>query len=593
MHAVADASRWRLLLVEHEAAYAAMVARAFDSHRFRLTVADRLQQALELLRHQSHDLVLLDLRLPDSLGSDTVARVTASAPGVPLIILTDDNEVLDVRARGHDYIVKGEFNARRLIRTAVRAIRRSAMARARHEKNEQFRVMVSEMPICVWSTDRDLRLTTSAGAALRRFNVRTDELVGQSLPDYVGNESTIVTHARRALAGESVRCECEWDSRTLGIYQEPLRDSNGVIIGTVGLSTDTTESKRANARLLEYEKAIEGVEEMIIVIDRNYRYLIANQAFLNYRQLRREQAVGHSVDEFLDRTTWENIVKNKVDECFTGKTVTYEIKSSSPQRGERDVTVSLFPIYGSHRVDRVAAVMHDVTERKASETRLHDALAQLRAVSTRLNVVREQERARIAREIHDELGQALTALKMDVAEVRRRLKAADVSGADARLTEMSTRIDAASDDVRRVITELRPVILDEMGIVAAIKSHLDNVQRRGLTECVLTVDRHDLDIADDVATAVFRIMQEAVTNVLRHAGARQVQVTLTADTASVRLSVQDDGCGMPPIAAQNPRALGIVGMRDRALLFGGDVSIASSPGQGTTVTARLPLVPAP
>lgn len=254
--------------------------------------------------------------------------------------------------------------------------------------------------------------------------------------------------------------------------------------------------------------------------------------------------------------------------------------------------MSLFPIHGSHRVDRVAAVMHDVTERKASETRLHDALAQVRAVSTRLNVVREQERARIAREIHDQLGQALTALKMDVAEVRRRLKAGDVNSADARLTEMSTRIDAASDDVRRVTTELRPVILDEMGIVPAIRSHLDAVQRRGLVECVLAADNYSLEIADDVATAVFRIMQEAVTNVLRHAEARQVHVTLTADTTSVRLIVQDDGCGMPPIAAQNSRALGIVGMRDRALLFGGDVTIASSPGQGTTVTARLPLVPA-
>src|SRR5688572_10730343 len=132
MPAVTDASRWRVLLVEHDAAFAARVVRAFDSPRFGLTVANRLQQALELLRHQSHDLVLLDLGLPESLGSDTIALVTAWAPGVPLTILTaPDDEALEVRARRHgvhDYVVKTEFDARRLIRTARHAIKTSEMA---------------------------------------------------------------------------------------------------------------------------------------------------------------------------------------------------------------------------------------------------------------------------------------------------------------------------------------------------------------------------------------------------------------------------------------------------------------------------------
>jgi len=584
---------WRLLMIDDDALFAAQVARAFHSAPFGLTFAGALNHALELLERERHDVLLLDLGLPDSSGFDTFERVTAAAPGVPVIILTtDDGDRLDLRALQpavHGYVAKHEFDAPTLVRTVRHAIKRAAIARSRQEKSEQLRLMLRELPICIWSTDRDLRMTTSESAALRQFDMQSDGSVGLRLVDYLGPDSTIVGQSYRALAGESVHYECVWQDRTLAIHQEPLRDANGAVIGTVGISTDITESRRTHERLHEYEKAIEGVEEMIVVIDRDYRYLIANRAFLAHRQIAKEQLLGRAVHEFIDRSNWNNVVKGKIDECFDGKTVTYELRSSFPQLGERHITVSLFPVHGPSGVDRVAAVMHDVTERKAGELRLQDALTELRAVSTRLNVVREQERARIAREIHDQLGQAITALKMDIAEVGRRLKRADVAGAQARLAEMSSLINSASDDVRRVATELRPVILDELGLIAAIRSHLDDVRRRGI-KCVLTADPATLQLAnDEVATAVFRIMQEAVTNVLRHARARHVHVTLTLADSVLRLIVEDDGRGMPPPEQRNPAALGIVGMRDRTLLFGGDLIVSNSPRGGTIVAAHIPL----
>src|SRR5689334_20496592 len=492
MDPIARDSGWRLFIIEDDAISVARIVQAFHSAPFGLTVAGRLNQALDLLRRERPDVLLLDLGLPDSSGIGTLERVTAAAPGVPVIVLTaEEDETLELRALQHGihgYVDKNEFDAATLVRTVRRAIKRSAIARARQERSEQLRLMLNELPICVWSTDRDLRMTTSEGAALRQFNLQSNDLVGQRLADYVGPENAIVAHSGRALAGESVHYEWVWQDRTLGIYQEPLRDVGGAIIGTVGMSTDITDSKRTHERLREYEKAIEGVEEMVVVIDQNYRYLIANRAFLTYRQLAREQLMGKAVHEFYDQSTWKNLVKYKIDECFAGKTVTYELRNTYPLKGERHIKVSLFPVHGPSRVDRATVVMHDVTDRKAGEMRLRDALTQLRAVSTRLNVAREQERARIAREIHDQLGQAITALKMDTAEVSRRLKRGDVEGAEARLAEMSSMIDGASEDVRRVATELRPVILDEMGLIAAIRSHLDDVQRRGLIKCVLTAD---------------------------------------------------------------------------------------------------------
>jgi signal transduction histidine kinase len=137
--------------------------------------------------------------------------------------------------------------------------------------------------------------------------------------------------------------------------------------------------------------------------------------------------------------------------------------------------------------------------------------------------------------------------------------------------------------------ELRPVLLDELGLLAAIRAYLQEVERRAGLRCVLTTEVSDLQMADDRATALFRILQEALTNAVRHATARRVDVSLTADTDIVQLTVRDDGRGIPPMAQRDPKALGLVGMRDRALLFGGDVTVTGSPGLGTTVIARLPL----
>jgi signal transduction histidine kinase len=226
---------------------------------------------------------------------------------------------------------------------------------------------------------------------------------------------------------------------------------------------------------------------------------------------------------------------------------------------------------------------------RISEARLRASIRELHAVSTRLNDAREQERARMARDIHDHLGQSLTALKLDIAEVGRRNRSGESKAVEERLEEMNALIDTAINDVQRVAAELRPVILDDLGFVHAIEAYLRDVERRSHLRCVLDSQVSDVPIAADAATALFRILQEALTNVIRHAAARRVDVTLTADDEAVALVIQDDGVGIPAAEEVNPRAMGLVGMRDRARLFGGSVQVAGGPRGGTRVTARLPL----
>ena len=132
----------------------------------------------------------------------------------------------------------------------------------------------------------------------------------------------------------------------------------------MGCIQDITERKHAEERLREYEKAVEGLEEMIVVVDREYRYLLANRAFLKYRNLEREKLLGRLVPDFLDREVFDRIIEPKLDECFQGRVVHYELRYKYPHLGERDLNVSYFPIEGPHGVDRAACVLQDVTERK-------------------------------------------------------------------------------------------------------------------------------------------------------------------------------------------------------------------------------------
>jgi signal transduction histidine kinase len=206
--------------------------------------------------------------------------------------------------------------------------------------------------------------------------------------------------------------------------------------------------------------------------------------------------------------------------------------------------------------------------------------------------VREEERARIAREVHDELGSALTAIKMDVAQLRSALNKLDP--VDARLPlahaeSAVTLIDSTMHTVRRIATELRPAVLDDFGLVAAIDSHLNEFEHRTGISCRLHVAPGSTGINNNISTNLFRILQEILTNIIRHAKATRLEVRLSQEAGEVLLSVRDDGRGIAAEDLLRREALGILGMRERLELLGGSLNIEGVPGRGTLVEARLPL----
>lgn len=205
------------------------------------------------------------------------------------------------------------------------------------------------------------------------------------------------------------------------------------------------------------------------------------------------------------------------------------------------------------------------------------------------NAIREEEKARVARELHDELAQSLTALKMDTLWVCEHAACAPEAVA-ARLTDMVATIDRTVAATRRIAADLRPMVLDDLGLVPAIEWLVSSFTQRSGVVCKLLVDEGlELELQEPYATAVFRIVQESLANVAKHAGASQVRVALGKVSDGVRLRVQDNGCGFFTVAPRKPQSMGLMGLRERAQLLGGSATIKSALGQGTCVEVYIPL----
>jgi signal transduction histidine kinase len=240
-----------------------------------------------------------------------------------------------------------------------------------------------------------------------------------------------------------------------------------------------------------------------------------------------------------------------------------------------------FPLYDeSGAPSGVCGIATDVTVVKKAED-------QLRRLSAGIMASQEKERAAIARELHDELGQVLTALRMDAVWLRDHLDKSDPKGSRRAIT-MCELIDKTIEEVRGIALRLRPGVLDNLGLVDALEFYTTDFERR--TEISCTFDPAGVPaVTDTLATAAYRIAQEALTNVARHAGASRVHVALAADNGHLVLSVLDDGCGFNTAVLTEAEALGVAGMRERAALVGGKLSVSSRPGDGSRVEFRVPL----
>ena len=237
---------------------------------------------------------------------------------------------------------------------------------------------------------------------------------------------------------------------------------------------------------------------------------------------------------------------------------------------------------------KMVSLFIDISGRKRAEEELRSSREQMRNLSTYLQSVREKERTHISREIHDELGQALTALKMDLSWLGNRLPEEQKSLLEKTKT-MEKLIDMTIHSVQRISAELRPGVLDDLGLMAAIEWQVEEFKNRTGIKCEVSLEPEDIILDRERSTTIFRILQETLTNVVRHSKATRIKVSLKEKAGNLVLKVRDNGKGITEKQISNPKSVGLIGIRERAHFWGGKVKISGVKDKGTIVTVSVPL----
>ena len=368
-------------------------------------------------------------------------------------------------------------------------------------------------------------------------------------------------------------------------------DDRGKLLYRAGQVIDIDKLKQAELDLRISEQRFRGVFENantgMVVADQSGRVVHFNEAF--------SQMLGHDADVLRQMHFADFYVPAErcadtplADEILRTPQDRYRIERRWIASDGRHVWVDLYISTirdESGAVVNFIAVVGDITERKKSALALGESKRKLRALAAYQEELLEQERKHIAGEVHDEMGQLMTALKMDLSLMRLRF------GENPQLLgmvdEMRSLVDRTINVVRQVASNLRPAVLDH-GLAPAIEWLASDFSRRGTIRCRLDVSGSFV-LPELQSTAVFRVVQESLTNVTRHAQAREVVISLHSSGQQLQVAVRDDGIGFDTTAVAKGRGFGLFGMRERLLALGGRLRIASAPGQGTTVIIKLPL----
>ncbi|MDH3568872.1 MAG: PAS domain S-box protein [Gemmatimonadota bacterium] len=475
------------------------------------------------------------------------------------------------------------------------------------EREEELRAttgrlnaIIRSSPVAMVLVDTQENVRMWTPAAERMFGWTADEVIGKPIPIvHTERDGAAAEWLKQAWQGaDTARIEVvpqrkDGSPFTASVSIGTVSGADGRVIGLLGIFEDVTARRAAERALRESEERLRNIVEH----STNMYYSHGPDHVLTYLSPQVENLLGFPPAEAMRR--WTDFLTDD-----PGNQRGLELTDRAIDTGERQPPYELELLHGSGRrvwVEvREAPVVRDgrtvamvgsltdITERRRYEEELRESREALRRLAASQEEAREAERRRVARELHDELGQALTGLKMDVAWLRDRLDESDVSGRE-RIGESLNLINTTVDAVRRISTELRPGVLDDLGLATAIRWQTREFMRR--TDIGVRLDSDDAipELDSGRATAVFRIFQEALTNVARHASASEITVRIAVEHGQLLLCIEDNGRGATPAEVGSRRSMGILGMRERASTWGGTLAIRRRPGGGTSVELRMPL----
>ncbi len=357
------------------------------------------------------------------------------------------------------------------------------------------------------------------------------------------------------------------------------------------LEKKPVERKYSEEALRESEEKYEAFIEsslMGIFIHKDGRYEYVNNRFAEIHGYTPEELLGKN-HLLLTHPNQRKTIKKRTFKRLKGEYVPrqYEVRRLRKDRKTIWCETMTTRIQYKGRPAIMGNII-DISKRKQAEEKLKISGQQLRDLSAYLQSSREQERTSIAREVHDDLGQTLTALKMDLFWLEKRLPK-DQKPLIEKTKSMEKLLDTAIESIERIITELRPGILDDLGLAEAIEWQAGDFQSRTGVKCIVNFDLADTVFEKEHSTAIFRIVQEALTNVARHANATMVNISLKKKAGELMLEVKDNGKGIPKKKISHPKSFGLMGIRERAHVLGGKSKIKAARNKGTTVTVIIPV----
>jgi PAS domain S-box-containing protein len=496
-------------------------------------------------------------------------------------------------------------------KASVEIFKRQSAEKALRESEERYRGLYHHTPAMLHSIDISGRIVSVSDYWSDVLGYRREEAIGRRLTSFFTEES-------RRYAEEKVFKEffktgfikevpyqfVKKNKETIDVILSAIadRDEQGHIIRTLAVSIDVTERKRAEEalkhakeelsqysqdlerqvqnRTREINSILKYTPAVVYIKDKEGRYILANSRFEELFDIKNGAAIGKTDCEVLPAGVADQFRAS--DLRVLRNSQSYQENEHIPQAdGQRTYLSVKFPVFDeSEAISGVCGILTDITALKKAQD-------QLRRLSAGIMANQEKERSAIARELHDELGQVLTALRMDSVWMQKRLKKSDSKASERALT-MCRLIDKNIEDVRGMAFRLRPGVLDDLGLVDALDWYTSDFERRTEITCIFERDNVP-PLSETVATAAYRIAQEAITNVARHAFASRVEVVLKVQNGILTLKVADNGLGFNSLVLSDSEGLGVAGMRERATLINGTLEVDSQPEKGTRVYFKVPL----
>lgn len=461
------------------------------------------------------------------------------------------------------------------------------------EQEQLLRLIVENSPSAIAMFDKDMKYIIVSNRYLIDFNLEDKAIIGKShyevfpeIPQDFKDVHNRCLNGATEKRDEDKIVRADGHVRWMNWEIQPWYTMNNDIGGIILFSEAITERKNAEEKLikseLNYRSLFEQASDTIFIVGPNFRYIDINESGC--------KLTGYTKEEFVKLTPLDLIFDEELEQnsitleaLETMEIVQYESRLKKKDGGAvaTEVTAKMLDDR------RVIVFIRDITERKRTAQEILLKNEELSALTEHLNDVREDERMEISRDIHDELGQLLACIKIDAKWLSKRISGD--SEMSPKMDEMLQLIDDSISQIRKIATELRPEILDNLGLVNTIEWKAEKFFKRTGIPCTLHIECSEVNVSPRISVNIFRIIQESLFNISKHAEATEVKIQLKLENEQSIFLVSDNGKGIDFEANKARKSFGIIGMRERATIIGGQLQIRANKGKGTTIELKVPV----